>query len=682
MSKDLLRTRLRTPATAAVVAVAIAWSPGLIAQDAPTTGRPPTVDELIALERAESPAISPDGRRVAYAVRTSDWDTDSYETEIFLADRDTGETRQLTNAAKSSRDPAWAPGGASLAFLSDRGGKTQIYVIDARGGEAARLTDLEEGVTRFAWSPDGSTIAFSAMDPLDPSRKARDERYGVFEIVDVDRRMHHLHAIDVSGRVVRRLTSGDLYVGRFSWSPDGSAIAFDHRPDGDASSSGSSDISIVRSSGGAVETLVAQDGPDSDPVWSPDGRRIAFESAMESPQFYYRNRRIAVVSAAGGPVESLTDAFDENPRLLAWSPNGLFFDAAERTWQSLYRLDPMTHAIERAPTAEGLNATSFSFSRDYRQVAYMGSDARSYPEIFVASTETMAATRLTDLGAQLDGWLEHETEVISWTSSDGATIEGVLHRPADFQAGRRYPLLVVIHGGPTGTSRPARPAASGVYPIDLWLARGAVVLQPNYRGSAGYGEAFRSLNVRNLGIGDAWDVVSGIEHLVSRGIADPARVGAMGWSQGGYISAFLTTAESARFKAVSVGAGISDWMTYYVNTDIHPFTRQYLDATPWDDPAIYAKTSPITYITRARTPTLIQHGEQDRRVPLPNAYELYQGLRDQGVPVKLVVFEGFGHGLNKPKALRAAMEQNLDWFGTHLWDSGSEATADPAGARD
>jgi uncharacterized protein (TIGR01244 family) len=250
---------------------------------------------------------------------------------------------------------------------------------------------------------------------------------------------------------------------------------------------------------------------------------------------------------------------------------------------------------------------------------------------------------------------------------DGTPIEGVLHKPASFQAGKRYPLLVVIHGGPTGISFPVPFNSTTTYPIDIWLNRGALVLEPNYRGSAGYGEKFRSLNVRNLGIGDAWDVVSGIDHLVAQGLADNDRVGTMGWSQGGYISAFLTTHDSARFKAVSVGAGISNWMTYYVNTDIHPFTRQYLKATPWDDPKIYADTSPMTYIKRAKAPTLIQHGELDKRVPIPNAYELYQGLQDQNVPAKLIVYKGFGHGLTKPKAHRAAMEHNLEWFGKYIW---------------
>jgi dipeptidyl aminopeptidase/acylaminoacyl peptidase len=256
-------------------------------------------------------------------------------------------------------------------------------------------------------------------------------------------------------------------------------------------------------------------------------------------------------------------------------------------------------------------------------------------------------------------------EVIQWKSTDGTLIEGVLIKPADFDVTKKYPLLVVIHGGPTGVDTPLL-RADRTYPLERFAAKGAVILRPNYRGSAGYGEQFRSLNVRNLGVGDYWDVISGVDYLIAQGFVDKDRVGAMGWSQGGYISAFIT-ASSDRFKAVSVGAGISDWMTYYVNTDITPFTRQYLKATPWDDPEIYRKTSPIAYIKNARTPTLIQHGELDRRVPIPNAYELRQALEDRGVPVRMIVYKGFGHGIDKPKQQRAVMEHNYEWFSQWIW---------------
>jgi dipeptidyl aminopeptidase/acylaminoacyl peptidase len=198
------------------------------------------------------------------------------------------------------------------------------------------------------------------------------------------------------------------------------------------------------------------------------------------------------------------------------------------------------------------------------------------------------------------------------------------------------------------------------------LNKGALILEPNYRGSTGYGEKFRSLNVRNLGVGDMWDVESGVDSLIAKGLVDPDRMGAMGWSQGGYISAFLAT-NSKKFKAISVGAGISNWVTYYVNTDVHPFTRHYLKATPWDDMEIYLKTSPMTNIKKARTPTLIQHGENDRRVPIPNAYELFQGLQDVGVETKLIVYKDFGHGISRPKEQLAATWHNWQWFAKYIW---------------
>jgi dipeptidyl aminopeptidase/acylaminoacyl peptidase len=291
--------------------------------------------------------------------------------------------------------------------------------------------------------------------------------------------------------------------------------------------------------------------------------------------------------------------------------------------------------------------------------------------VYISGLAPFEPKRLTGLGEQLNGFRLASREVIGWTSADGTAIEGVLIKPADYDPARKYPLLVVIHGGPAGIDLPVV-TPDRTYPVERFAARGALILRPNYRGSAGYGEKFRSLNVRNLGVGDYADVISGVDHLVEKGWVDRDRVGAMGWSQGGYISAFITTS-SDRFKAVSVGAGISDWMTYYVNTDIYPFTRQYLKATPWDDPEIYRKTSPISYLESARTPTLIQHGELDKRVPLPNAYELYRGLKDRGVPVKLVVYKGFGHGIDKPKEQRAVMEQNEEWFAQWIW--GEKPTA-------
>ncbi len=647
-----------------------------LASGAPAAAQ--SIDDLIALKRVTgTPAISADGRRVAYQVRETNWDDNAYETEIWIADTTAARSgRQLTNAKKSSSQPAFSPDGRWLAFISDRTDTRQLYRLSLDGGEAEMLTSGTEGVTAFVWSPDGSRVAYTMTDPVTPAMKERTEKYGELTHEDHDARMTSLHVVTVATKATAPLTRGGFVVGAFAWSPDQTRIAFDHRVSSDAGLSGTADISLVDVASAAVTPLVTQAGPDTNPKWSPDGRQIAFESAMAKPFYFFENGAIAMVPAAGGTPQSLTAAFDENPSLVAWTTSGLYFSASQRTWSYLFRLDPTSRQATPIRAREDWIGQAFTVTPDGRTTAFVASGPRDFPDVYSAAmTSALTPLRLSELGAQVAAWPAHTREVVRWKSQDGAEIEGVLHKPADFQAGRRYPLLVVIHGGPTGVSRPVPYGSASFYPIDGWLAKGALVLEPNYRGSAGYGEAFRSLNVRNLGIGDAWDVLSGIDHLVAQGLVDKDRVGSMGWSQGGYISAFLTTKHADRFKALSVGAGISNWVTYYVNTDIHPFTRQYLKATPWDDPKIYADTSPMTYITHAKAPTLIQHGDKDPRVPIPNAFELYQGLQDQKVPVELMIFRGFGHGLDKPKANRGAMQQNWDWFGKYLWpgEKGREA---------
>jgi dipeptidyl aminopeptidase/acylaminoacyl peptidase len=652
---------------ALVFAGCVAAAAGVRTQPAPG----PSIDDIINLKRVGAPAISPNGHQVAYTIRETNWDENAYETEIWIGEAATGQSRQVTNAKKSSTQPAFSPDGAWLGFISDRDGKRQVYRIALRGGEAEKLTSADEGVNSFAWSPDSKEIAFTMTDGMSEAMKEREKRWGDIKIEDQDQRYTHLYLFDVAARTAKPLTKGTFVVGSFEWSPDGRHIAYDHRATSDPADSGTADISVLFKDSGKSVIVVAQEGPDTGPRWSPDGTQLAFVSSMGKPFFFFQNSVIATVAMGSTTPRSLTDAFDEDPNLIAWTKAGIQFAASQRTWAYLFTLDPQSKQITRHAPRDQWIGGGYSLTPDGTTVAFTATGPTDFPDVYVAPIKTMAATKVSDAGAQIASWPKHTREVIKWKSQDGAEIEGVLHKPADFVAGRRHPLLVVIHGGPTGVSRPTPYASGSAYPIDVFLAKGAVVLEPNYRGSAGYGEKFRSLNVRNLGIGDAWDVLSGVDFLVQQGVVDRERVGSMGWSQGGYISAFLTTKHSDRFKAISVGAGISDWMTYYVNTDIHPFTRQYLKATPWDDPKIYADTSPMTYIKQARTPTLIQHGDQDARVPIPNAFQLYQGLRDQNVPVQLSIFKGFGHGINKPKANRAAMQQNYEWFNRYIWNQPS-----------
>jgi dipeptidyl aminopeptidase/acylaminoacyl peptidase len=662
------------------------------ASDAPAARTPqetvkhvPTVEDLMRLRSAGSPQISPDGRRVAYTITETDFDQDAYVSQIWLADVGSGQSIQMTRGKRSSSGPAWSPDGRWIAFTSSRADdKSQVFAISPDGGEAVQLTKAETGVNGFDWSPDGRTIAFTAADPVSDEAKARKDYYDDFEVVRREYTPVHLWTVDVAEALKapqqgRRRTSGRSFtVQGFDWSPDGAKIAFSGPINTDLVNSGTSDLYVLDLSNDAVRKIVDQPGPDTSPLWSPDGRTILFSTVMGRRQYFAINSALAAVPAEGGTIRPLTGAFDENAGAVAWTGTGIYFSAMQKTAAHLFRLDPESLAIERLSGPDGAMVSGFSFSKDGRWAAFQAATPTALPEICVTEFpwNPRVLTRMTDQAA---GLILGSREVISWKSRDGTTIEGVLIKPADFDPAKKYALLCVIHGGPTGVDRPALLSGdSRYYPSDIWAARGALILKVNYRGSAGYGEKFRGLNYRNLGVGDAWDVLSGVDALVKKGWVDAARVGCMGWSQGGYISAFLTTSSKA-FKAISVGAGISNWATYYYNTDITPFTIQYLGADPAADPAIYAKTSPMTYIKQAATPTLIQHGEFDRRVPIPNGYELRQGLEDRGVPVEMVVYKGYGHGITKPKSMRAVMEHNLAWFGHYIFgDPKPDLTAPPA----
>jgi len=657
----------------------------------------PSIDQALEFQVASGPALSPDGQRVVYEVSRTNWKANAFERDLWIADR-TGNTHLLTSQVKSSSGARWSPDGKWIAFASDRPGQIaetkadsrQIYVIDPMGGEARQVTKLDDGVDGYEWAPDSKTIAFTTKDPLSKAQKDRVERYGEYTVIDGDEQMTHLWTVDVTAAPVaapakdktpnpasaappfgvpeaHRLTEGDEFsVQDFSWSKDGSKIAFAASKNGELKNGGTSTVYVVSVGDKKVTKLVTAPGPNTNPHFSPDGSQVAFATADGAQYFFYANQKIAVVPVAGGTPKVVSGTFDEDARLLDWSEKGIYFAALKKTAAHLYLLKIATGAVEQVTHPDDVVANGFSFSKDFSQVAYRAAMPNMSAEIFIASTDgSGGASAVTKMGQSMKDFKPAWRSVVHWKSGDGTTVEGVLVRPYDFDPKKKYPLLVVIHGGPTGVDQPVV-NPDRYYPMELFVAKGALVLRPNYRGSAGYGAAFRALNVRNLGVGDYADVISGVDYLIAQGFVDKDRVGSMGWSEGGYISAFITTS-SDRFKAVSVGAGISDWMTYYVNTDITPFTRQYLKATPWDDPEIYRKTSPISYIAKAKTPTLIQQGDRDKRVPVPDSFELRQALEDKGVPVKMVLYHGFGHPIDKPKQQRAVMEENLHWFGHYIW---------------
>ena len=672
--------------------------------------RIPTFDESLSLERIDTPLISPDGRFVAYRLVQTSWKDDAYVRQLWLANVATGARFQLTRGKKSVRAAEWSPDGRWLAFVGEREANAieppeprsdekkddkaaagsekpaaaQIWLISPEGGEAWQLTRSDTDVDSFHWSKDGRQMAFTAPPPDSRADKDRKERFGEYQVFEKDYKQTQLWTVDVAGasaaffpvKATQVTKDTALNVTGFAWSPDSARIAFSAARNPLLAFAGDEDLYLLDLAKDAtVRKIVGLSGPDDTPVFSPDGTQLAFHTALAQPYDYYANGHIAAVDvdavltkAAATPsdVRDLTASFDEDVRPAAWGPEGIYFLALQKTASHLFRLNPRTLEVKRVTAPGEYYLDDVSFTADFGMAAIVAEGPTQMAELFVSSLPSFAPRQLTEMTAQVKDWKLGSVEVAAWKSQDGATIEGVLHKPADFDPKVRHPLLVVIHGGPTGVSQPTLSPDDSYYPVQAFLEKGALVLEPNYRGSAGYGAAFRALNARNLGVGDMWDVMSGVDSLVARGLADPARLGAMGWSEGGYISAFLTT-HTDRFKAISAGAGISDWTTYYVSTDITPFTRQYLHATPWDDPAIYAKTSPITTIKQAKTPTLIQLGSADKRVPVPNSFELYRGLQDQKVPSRLILYTGFGHPINKPKSNRALLQANLDWFGHYIW---------------
>ncbi|MEZ4590836.1 MAG: S9 family peptidase [Chloroflexota bacterium] len=631
----------------------------------------PTIQELIDLPTLETAQISPDGRFIAYQQASPDWEKDAYIPQIWLVNcAGEPEPRQLTFTANGSRHPRWSPDGRFLSFISKREEDkvSQIYRLALAGGEAERLTQAETDVQQFHWAPDGQSLAFVAAEAESEADKAREKTFGKYQVENEDYTFSHLWQLTLDDKKLRRLTGGkQLTVRNFKWSPDSASIAFEATPTPDMDRYEEVQLHQIDIATLNVQPLTPVGY--STPAYSPDGR---FLFCLQVSKHYYEPESPCLIDLETGDIQPIPVDFGENLQPLAWVEDGVLFTAVQRTNAHLFQLNPATGHIQQLTPDLDEGWVSFastgSVMKDGRSVALIMDNSSQLGEVVLLDLQTGYWRSLTNLSETVQNWQLSQPETYQWQASDGTQVEGTLIKPADFDPQQKYPLLVAIHGGPSWVSLRQKLARYDrrLYPLPLWAAKGAVILQPNYRGSIGYGAEFQAHNVRNLGLGDYDDVLSGVEALIAEGWVDGSRVGSMGWSQGGYISMFIAT-YSDRFHAISAGAGISNWMTYYVNTDVHPFTRHYLKATPWEEMEIYAKTSPMTYIQKAQTPTLIQHGRNDARVPLPNAYELYQGLRDMDVPARLVTYPGMGHGPTKPRQSRQIMQDNLDWFNQWLW---------------
>lgn len=614
--------------------------------------------------------VSPDGRKVVYTINQAVMSPEKSEfvSQIWSANADGSDPLQLTYAEKSSENPQWSPDGRLLAFTSGRGGKTNLYVLRLVGGEAEQVTDVKSGVGSFAWSPDGRQIAFvmrdAQSDDEEKSAKGKDDSRWIDENVKLNRLYVINLKADANGkREPRKLTGGDYNVDSdFDWSPDSQTIVFSRTRTPKVDYWPTADLWSINASGGEPKQMAATTAAESSPFYSPDGKWIAFLISDDPPR-WAGYRRIALIPATGGAVKLLAETFDGQPNIVDWSEDGksIYFIETRGTVTRLQSIAVDSGAIaELNKGSEVIGGLTLNQSRTMFGFSMQSSETA--PEAFVSSVEKFSPVRVSSANADLPKLPLGKSEVLTWKSSDGLDVEGLLTYPVGYQAGKRVPLLLVIHGGPAGVFTQSFLAGSrSVYPLAAFSSRGYAVLRVNPRGSSGYGQKFRYANMKDWGGGDYQDLMTGVDKVIQMGVADPERMGVMGWSYGGYMTSWIVT-QTKRFKAASVGAGVTNLMSFIGTADIPAFIPDYFGVQPWENLDVYRSHSAMFNMKGVTTPTLVQHGEADERVPISQGYEFYNALKVLNVPTRMIVLPRMPHGPNEPKMVLKASQTNLDWF--------------------
>ena len=633
------------------------------------TPRPMTFDDVMALKTVGNTAISPDGKQIAYTLSWADMKDNERRTEIWMVAANGGSPRRFTSG-KNDTSPQWSPDGQWLAFISTRGtgeaAKPQIYVISPFGGEADKLTDSKTGVSSFAWSPDSKRIAYVAQVPLTEAEEKKQKDKDDAQVVDANFRFSHLWTIDVESKKATEIVKANLVLSDPQFSPDGKRLSYTAHPTPRADDGSRSDIYIANADGsGTPHKLYENGGPDNGARWSPDGKWISFSSSdVKNGTLGFPG--IFIIAAEGGTPRQITPNFDRSASPGVWSRDGatLYFSAVHRTTSQLFSVPVAGGEVKMLTSGDAILGTpTFNASKD--KIAFTRTDLQHPADVYISSLTSFNPTKLTDHNPQLKDIALGRGEVIKWKSKDGLEIEGILIYPVGYQAGKRYPLLANIHGGPSGVWTQAFPGMWGNY-AHVWAGKGWATFLPNVRGSSGYGEKFLLANVKDWGGGDFQDIQTGLDELVKRGIADPDKLGQAGWSYGGYMTAWTLT-QTNRFKAVMVGAGLTNMFSMYSTNDLQTILEGYFGAQPWDDlEGYWTKTSAMAHIKKAKTPTLILHGGQDQRVPIGQAQELYMGLKKNNVPVQLVFFPREGHSLMEPRHQLDKMKREYAWFAKYV----------------
>jgi dipeptidyl aminopeptidase/acylaminoacyl peptidase len=647
-----------------------------------------SIVDLLSVPRLADPELSPDGRDVVFTKNEADWKSGKRISHVWRVRADGNSAPiQLTNGAEGETDPRWSPDGKTIAFTTKRGDDefAQIYLLPVDGGEARRLTTHASAVSNISWAPDGSALYFSAPEAKTDSEKSSEKNKDDVYAYDEHFKHTHLWKVRVSGAAERgdgaaaerargagtaglnnesRITSGDFSVTSYTLSDDGRKIAHHRAPTPLFGSNGDGEVWVMNADGSAAVQLTKNSVAESGASVSPDGSQVLFLSGSNTRFDTYYNGRLFVAPAAGGSARPIVG---ENESIAVdhafWSSDGktIYFLANLGVHEELFAVESKGGSKPWQIT-DGKHIVGDA-SRHGDRVVFTISDATSAGEIWTMRASDRAPQRLTHVFDYVtrDFKLGRQ-EAIQWKGADGATVEGVLTYPVDYQAGQKYPLAVMTHGGPQASDKYSLGSVN--YEIQVLAGKGYALLQPNYRGSTGYGDAFLRDMVGHYFQNAHLDVMTGVDELIRRGIADPDRMVKMGWSGGGHMTNKIITVTD-RFKAASSGAGAANWISMYAQSDVRTYRTPWFGGTPWQKNApydAYWNNSPLKDVSNVKTPTLFFVGERDPRVPLPQSVEMFRALQSLNVPTHLYVAPREPHVWQELRHQLFKVNTEIAWF--------------------
>ena len=645
-----------------VVAALLIAAPSIILAQ----GRSLEIDDLRLDVGVSDPVLSPDGSQVIVTTSTPNYEDNRFDRTLVLVDLATGATRELTPHRPAVGQPRWSPSGEDLAF-ADAGedGKTrQVFVLPMGGGEARRVTAAEEGIKAFEWTADGRHLLYTSVDATD-ELEGEERHNKSFEVGDnsyltlAAPRSAHLWRVSAEGGEAERLTEGAESIDGFVVSPDGKTVALEVLPLPHTGEGIRSTIRLLDLSSGETRAVVSE--PAVSPLrFSPKGRYLAF-GRSRGPEPGFHPNGIFLKPVHGGETIDVTSEIDRSLRGMAWMPDGesILVSGTDLTARAMWH-QPLQGAARRLDLGD-IHPGSPVIGRN-GTVVFVGREVHRASELYTMQSETWRPRRLTNFNEALAEKRLGRVETVIWSGPDGFEQNGVLVYPPNYEEGRKYPLVLSIHGGPMGASGEAFSTFN-----HIMAARGWLVFSPNYRGSSTQGDAFQSAVINDAGDGPGRDVMSGVEVLKKRGIVDETRVAVSGWSYGGYMTAWLT-AHYDGWAAAMAGAAVTDWFDWYSMADMNTWAGYGLDGSPWlnDNAMNYWRQSPMAYAHQIRTPTLILSNTGDERVTVSQSYKLYHALKDNGVEVKFVVYPVSGHFPADPVHRRDLRRRWVEWIAQHF----------------